>query len=100
MAVVNAIEDRIIGIPFKVEVKSVSGIICDDQQLPQGYVKVISVGPKVEGVKEGDFIMVPKHGGQAMLHNGQIFQAFAPLEIYGVLHPSEMQEEKSQIITV
>lgn len=100
MAVINAIEDRIIGVPFKVEVKSASGIICDDTQLPQGYVKVISVGPKVVGVKKDDTIIVPKHGGQAMLHNGIVYQAFAPLEIYGVLDESEFKTDVSNIITI
>ena len=101
MAVINAIEDRIIAIPFKVEVKSASGIICDDKQLPQGYAKVISVGPKVVGVKEGDCIVMPKHGGQAMLHNGIVYQAFAPLEIYGVLDEKEVStQDPSKIITI
>jgi len=95
MAIINAIEDRMIAIPFKVEVKSASGIICDDTQLPQGYAKVISVGPKVVGVKVGDCIVTPKHGGQAMLHDGVVYQAFAPLEIYGVLDEAEISEKES-----
>jgi len=101
MAIINAIEDRIIAIPFKVEVKSASGIICDDTQLPQGYAKVISVGPKVVGVKEGDCIITPKHGGQAMLHDGVIYQAFSPLEIYGVLdQDSVTTQDPSKIISI
>lgn len=100
MAVINAIEDRIIGTPMKVDVVSSSGIICDDKQLPQGYLKVISVGPKVEGVKVGDCLMVPKHGGQAMLHNGIVYQAFAPLEIYGVLDEKEFTDKASSIVSI
>ena len=100
MAIINAIEDRIIGIPFQVEVVSESGIVCDASQLPQGYLKVISVGPKVEGVDVDDYLVVPKHGGQSMIHNGTIYQAFAPQEIYGVLDKTIMEEKQSSIIRV
>jgi len=98
MAIIEAIEDRILGIPFKVEVVSESGIVCDSDQLPQGYMKVISIGPKVEGVKIDDCILIPKHGGQTMLHNGVMYKVFAPQEIYGVL--TEIPNEKNNILRI
>jgi len=48
--------------------------------------------PKEKHVKVGDIVVVPKHGGQTLIHSGDVYQVFSPQEIYGILH-DEIEED-------
>jgi len=100
-SVVVALSSRIVGEQFEIAVKTEAGIICDPTQLPQIYIRVLSVGPDVKGVKVGDTILAPTHGGQTVLHQGKIYRIFDQNEIYGLLNdPNISFEEKPLLYTV
>jgi len=96
--VVEALETRVAGIPFEIAVQTASGIICDPQQLPQAYVKVLSVGPEVKGIKVGDIIMGPKHGGQTVVHQGTIYRIYDKNEIFGILNDDNIKIDEKPIL--
>jgi co-chaperonin GroES (HSP10) len=52
---------------------------------PQKYGKVLSVGEKVENLKEGDEIIFHPNGGQAVIINGVILRILKNAEIYGII---------------
>ena len=83
-----AATDKVIGviIPEK-ELKSAGGIIIPEtaKNLPQTYVKVTSVGPKVEVIKEGDVIVCHVRGGQDMFIDNVSYKVVTESEVYGVI---------------
>jgi len=62
-------------------------------QEPQLYGKVISTGPKVEQIEDGDTIMFHERGGMDVIIDKQIFRVLGSSEIYAIIKDEDESEE-------
>jgi chaperonin GroES len=75
---------------------SKGGIILPDtvtQSEPQNYGLVLSVGEKVEGVKEGDIVMFHPRGGQAVVIDNAVYAVVVYNELYGILQNEDVVKQ-------
>lgn len=107
---IEAIGDKVIVQVLK-RSKSTGGLILPDTaQDPQAYGKVISVGPDVEGIKEGDILVMHLRGGMDVVMDKFLLKVLKADEIYGHLKNKDILDsldnftleppkEQSQIVS-
>ena len=67
-------------------------------QEPQQYGNVISAGPDVEQIKEGDKIMFHERGGMDVVIEKQIFKVLGSSEIYAIIKDESEEFQKMEPI--
>ena len=83
-----AVEDKLVVELVQRETKTASGIFIPDnaQSLaPQNTGIVISAGPKVDIIKDGDTIMFHERAGMDVMLEEKLFKVIAVNEVYAIL---------------
>ena len=99
---IKAVDDKVIGIALKPRQLSLPDskiVLPTDAIKPQMYVKVLSVGEKVENIKEGDVIVCHPNGGQLSILENYMCKILTYGEIYGVLEGEEVSEDDYQVFS-
>ena len=107
---IQAIGDKIVTETLKRKMTAGGIILPDGVQDPQAYGRVISAGPDVTGVKEGDIIVCHIRGGMDSVIGYKLIKVLKIEEVYGILTDKEtlsaledvelqpVNKEKSKII--
>jgi len=95
---IEAINDKVVGVMLKRE-QTISGIIIPEaHEEPQAYVKVTSVGNKVEAnIKVGDVIVAHQRAGMIVVFDRKIVRVLQENEIYGLLKDEGMLKTLNEI---
>jgi co-chaperonin GroES (HSP10) len=90
---IEAIGDKIVVQVLK-RSKSTGGIILPETvQDPQGYGKVVSVGPDVKDkIKEGDILVMHPRGGMDVVMDKLLLKVLKADEVYGHLKNKEIRD--------
>jgi len=95
-----AVEDKIIVELLKKANVTKGGIVIPEtaqSQEPQQYGKVISAGPKVEQIKDGDIVMFHERGGMDIVIDKQIFKVLGSTEVYAIIKDKDENEKLEPI---
>ncbi len=97
---IKAIDDKIIATEMKRK-KTASGILIPATAMePQAYGLILSLGSEVpDSLKEGDIIVYPKMGGQAISMGNKILCCVPYSMVYGILDDEVLLGELSEIET-
>jgi len=99
---IKAVDDKIIGIalkPRQLKLQDSKIVLPTDAIKPQLYVKVLSVGEKIETVKKGDVVVCHPNGGQVTILDSYMCKVLCYGEIYGVLNDEAVDEDEYQTFT-
>jgi len=88
---INAIEDKII-VEYLREARTEAGIVLPDSgQDPQGYGRVLSIGNKVEHIKEGDVLIFHTRAGMDFILDKRVQKCLKYEEVYGIVDDKELE---------
>lgn len=87
MRKIKAIGNHVIVEVVALETKTEGGIFLPETVVtePQKYGKVVSVGPDVVGIFEGNIVAFASFGGQDIILNRTVIKVLKNEEVYGVI---------------
>tara|TARA_R110000868_G_scaffold65399_6_gene195659 strand:- start:19415 stop:19684 length:270 start_codon:yes stop_codon:yes gene_type:complete len=86
MSKIKPLDNRLVVIVDEVKEKTDSGILLSaENQKKQCRGVVMSIGPKIEDIKIGDYIMFPEYAGTIVYSDGEEYLILRETEIMGIL---------------
>jgi len=95
---IEAIDDKIIVVYLRANKTKAGLVIPDSAQEPQGYGKVLSVGPQVKGIKKGVILVFHARAGMDMLIDNAIQKCIKAEEVYGILNDKELEKRLEPLV--
>lgn len=88
---IKAVADKIVVEFLRTAITETGLILPDMVEDPQGFGKVLSIGDKVENIKEGDILVFHMRAGMDLILNRKVQKCLKYEEVYGVLEDKELE---------